>query len=67
MMKESEYNALVEEIVNTSNQQLRDKVNHAMNNGFISGIYCLIDSVPETVAQVTTEILKKSNLLKFDD
>lgn len=29
-MKESEHNALVEEIVNTSNQQLRDKVNHAI-------------------------------------
>lgn len=66
-MKESEYNELVEKITSTVNRQFKDKVYDAMQNGLTSGINCLINSIPETTAQIVTEILKESNLLQFDD
>lgn len=66
-MKESEYTELIEKITKETNHQLKDKVYDAMQNGLTSGISCLIDTIPETTAQIVTKILKESNLLQFDD
>ena len=67
MMKESEYNELVEKVTSAANRQFKDKVYGAMQNGITSGIRCMIDSIPETTAQIVTGILKESGLLHFDD
>lgn len=66
-MKRSEYDRLVENVVNATRDELQNGMRAELKKGLSDGIIFLVNSIPEVSARVISDILVQTGSLSFDE